>query len=61
MLNSRPLHNPQMSTINFSEAETSRLGTVSETPKPRAVQKELDHRLHSFPATTTKGEMVDEN
>ena len=61
MFEPRSLHNPKMSVKGLTKDQTSQVEMVSETPLPRAVQKELDHRLHSFPATTIKGEMVDEN
>ena len=60
-LNLDPSIIPKVNVDIVTKVQTSQVEMVSETPLPRAVQKELDHRLHSFLATTKKGEMVDEN
>ena len=52
---------PRVNVESLTKAQTSQVEMVSETPLPRAVQKELDHGLHTSLATTKKGEMVDEN
>ena len=59
-LNLDPSIIPKVNANILTKAQTSQVELVSETPLPRAVQKELDHGLHSFLPTTKKGEMVDE-
>ena len=60
-LNLDPSIIPKVNANILTKVQTSQVELVSETPLPRAVQKEPDHGLHSFLATSKKGEMVDEN